>query len=296
MAVPSDQELYSIFAAIRNQEETFYITKDYLDQDFQAQQIETEDGYTYSGISSTASSSSTRINHLWREKICEWSYQVVDHFNFSREVVAIATNYLDRYLAVRTVNRKTFQLVAMTCLFMSIKLNESRTLRLSTFLELSRGYFEAEHVIETEREICCALEWHMHPPTPILIAKYLGLLIPKSVYNIDEVIEIARFLTEISVCDYGSFITKKPSSIAIAAVLCGMELVGCKKVSEEQFSNFHNRVSSVAGLHFNDPQVQECRAIMHEAFAQGGFSSSAFRTDDNKDHFHNGSDSPTCVN
>lgn len=154
MKVPSDQELFSIFAAIRDQEQKFYISKDYLDQDFQAQQIETENGYTYSGVSSSTSSTSTRINHLWREKICEWCYQVVDHFNFSREVVAIATNFLDRYVAVRTVNRKTFQLAAMTSLFMSIKLNESRTLRLSTFLELSRGYFEAEHVIEMEKDIC----------------------------------------------------------------------------------------------------------------------------------------------
>lgn len=154
MVVPSDEELNSIFAAIRSQEEKFYISKDYLNQDFQAQRIETEDGYTYSGTSSSVSSSSTRISHLWREKICEWSYQVVDHFNFSREAVGIALNYLDRYLAVRTVNRKTFQLAAMTSLFISIKINESRTLRLSTFLELSRGYFEADHVIEMEKDIC----------------------------------------------------------------------------------------------------------------------------------------------
>ena len=136
----------------------------------------------------------------------------------------------------------------------------------------------------------------MHPPTPILIAKYLGLLIPKSVTTISEIIEIARFLTEISVCDYGSFITKKPSSIAIAAVLCGMELVDSKKVSQESFSYFHNRVSSVAGLQSTVPEVLECLAIMLEAFAQGGFSSFAFGNEDTKDRLNNGSDSPTCVN
>lgn len=155
MVVLSDQDLSSIFAALRSQEERFYCSKDYLRQDFQSCQVDSEvaEGFMCSA-SSSGSSTSSRLNNLWREKICEWSYQVVDHFNFSREVVAIAVNCLDRYLAVRTVNRKTFQLAAMTCLFMSIKLNESRTLRLSTFLELSRGYFEAEHVIDMEKDIC----------------------------------------------------------------------------------------------------------------------------------------------
>lgn len=33
-----------------------------------------------------------------RKDMCEWSFRIVDHFNGSRELVAIAQNYLDRFL------------------------------------------------------------------------------------------------------------------------------------------------------------------------------------------------------
>ena len=44
---------------------------------------------------SSNASSSSGINEVWREKICEWSYQVIDHFDFSREVVSVSIHYLD---------------------------------------------------------------------------------------------------------------------------------------------------------------------------------------------------------
>ncbi|KAL7527307.1 hypothetical protein ACHAXR_001892, partial [Thalassiosira sp. AJA248-18] len=68
--------------------------------------------------------SSSQFNELWREKICEWFYGVVDHFDFNREYVSVAMSYLDRYLASRTVNRRVFQLAAMTALYLAIKLFE----------------------------------------------------------------------------------------------------------------------------------------------------------------------------
>ena len=39
------------------------------------------------------------IHGGWREKICQWSYNVVDHFDLPREIVSISLNYFDRYMA-----------------------------------------------------------------------------------------------------------------------------------------------------------------------------------------------------
>jgi hypothetical protein len=38
------------------------------------------------------------VDDLCRQKMCEWSYRIVDHFSGSRELVAIAQNYVDRFL------------------------------------------------------------------------------------------------------------------------------------------------------------------------------------------------------
>lgn len=104
---------------------------------------------------STASSSPTDVNEEWRSKICEWSYQVIDHFDYDREIVAVSLHYLDRYLCRRSVDKRTFQLVAMTCLYMACKLYSPRhqPLSMDSLMQLSRGYFTEEHIEAMEGSI-----------------------------------------------------------------------------------------------------------------------------------------------
>ena len=144
------EELPDIFRVFKKQDEQYQIA-DYLEADYlEKLEADTPNLYFPSGDSTSTASSCTGINEVWRDKICEWSYQVVDHFDYNRQVVAIALNFLDRYLSKKAVNRKIFQLAAMTSLFTAIKLNEQRALSLNAFLNLSRGYFEAEHVLKME--------------------------------------------------------------------------------------------------------------------------------------------------
>ena len=135
-----------------------YATVDYLAPEFQQKLPLVSDdelirSSTASQSSASSTSSSSSINELWREKICEWSYQVIDHFDFSREVVSVSIHFLDRYLATRTVNKKIFQLAAMTCLFLAIKLYEPGRLSMQSMIELSRGYFMVEQMVAMETSI-----------------------------------------------------------------------------------------------------------------------------------------------
>ena len=137
------------------QEASAYKTGDYLSLVWQ-QNLATqtpEEGCGLSSADTDSSQSSGTINETWREKICEWSYQVIDHFDFSREVVMISMNLLDRYLACQSVNKKVFQLAAMTCLFIAIKLNEPGRLTMSSMIELSRGYFRVDQMAAMEISI-----------------------------------------------------------------------------------------------------------------------------------------------
>lgn len=142
---------------LHRQESTVYKCQPYLSPEFQ--QLRQEDTVFNSTFHSCvtqdgdSSSVSGRINECWREKICEWAYQVIDHFDFNREVVAVSLSYLDRFLCVRHVNKKVFQLAAMTSLYMAIKLYEPSSLRISSFIELSRGYFTVQHIIAMEENI-----------------------------------------------------------------------------------------------------------------------------------------------
>lgn len=145
------------------QEQSDYKTVDYLAPEFQKKlasicsDVNLPEGVVSSKSSdastSLSSSSSSGINDVWREKICEWSYQVIDHFDFSREVVSISIHYLDRFLATRHCNKKVFQLAAMTSLFLAIKLYEPGKLSMESMIELSRGYFHVEQMVAMEMQI-----------------------------------------------------------------------------------------------------------------------------------------------
>ena len=165
-------EISDRLKVMRTQESAHYVVPDYLAEDWQQKLRDLDDSETEAeqAVSAAAAasavavpssvaggngggnangdsaSSSSQINELWREKICEWCYQLVDHFDFNRECVAVAMSYLDRYLATRSVNRRIFQLAAMTAIHLAIKLFEPGKLTMSSLIGLSRGYFLAEHI------------------------------------------------------------------------------------------------------------------------------------------------------
>ena len=227
------------------------------------------------GSSSSAGGSSTNatINELWREKICEWCYQVVDHFDFNREVVSVAMNYLDRYLATRTVNRRIFQLAAMTALYLAIKLFEPGKLRMSSLIDLSRGYFMAEHIVTMEDSMLQSLKWHVHPPTAFAFCRDFMRLVsgdisPRARHDVNE---LARFMTELSVCDYW-FITKKPSSIALAALINAIELQGPRRVAPRYKVEFLHRVVELGMDIASDDEIIECYERLREMYIAGGYT------------------------
>lgn len=237
-----------------------------------------EDGSS-SDVSSaecSESSSASVINKHWREKICEWAYQVVDHFNLHREVVSIAMNHLDRYLASypTPVDKNTFQLLAMTCLYLSIKLNEYKHLLIAgskssmdTILQLSRGFFTLKEMEKMEYDILQRLQWHVHPPSPQVFVKHF--LFFMSLEDADTH-DLAQFMAELSVMDY-FFVNYKPSVVAIASIMNAMD-----RLFPESSGDLNLPIQNE---HFDcySKEVQECRdrlaLIYAQANDQGPFDS-----------------------
>jgi hypothetical protein len=273
-------------ATLCRQESTSYKCESYLSPEFQKTRQEQSHDPDHAIFDSTfpctsnsdscdSSNGPGKINECWREKICEWAYQVIDHFDFNREVVAVSLSYLDRFLCTRQVNKKVFQLAAMTSLYMAIKLYEPSTLRMSSFIELSRGYFTVQHIIEMEETLLRDLQWYMHPPTALGFVKHILALFdlsriecPSSTRH--DIGELARFLCELSVCDY-FFVTKKPSSYALAALQTAMDHIGTSRLSPKIKAQFLASIRDVAGLDLCSAEVMECRARLEEMYRQGAY-------------------------
>jgi hypothetical protein len=202
----------------------------------------------------------------WRRKICQWSFRVIDHFRLDREVVTLGMNIFDRFLIAhpsgsdenvlsrdcicpsckRSVDSRTYQLAAMTSLYLAVKLhsagsdeefNRRRHFKLASFVELSRGQFASQDLCAMERTVLATLSWKVNSPTPMAFVTYLlNLLMPRreampphSRHNFELVLhvlrELSRYLTELAVCLGSDCTSQKQSQVGFAAIMVSMDLL-----------------------------------------------------------------------
>jgi len=162
-----------------------------------------------------------RSNEKWRSRIVDWKYQVIDHYGYSRELVAISMSILDRYSSLRAVSKKCYQLAAMSSLHLSIKLSTSSHggasgSSFNDLVDLSKGIFTRDHVLVMEGVLLEEIEWRVHPVTPCVVVRHLLLLCPEE--SVEQVLEVAIFLTELAICD-SYFVPLLSSTVALASIL-----------------------------------------------------------------------------
>ena len=201
------------------------------------------------------------IDGSWRQRIVEWMYGVVDHCNLRRESVSVATCFLDLAASRGVVRcRKDFQLVAMTSLMLSIKLNDSTMVKLDSMVKLGRGLFNEADVVAMETRILKEFRWHVHPPTPVCFMRQLLRLLPPETTPIARytIVEVTRFISEISACLY-KFIKYPASTMALSAILIAMDRIDDVTLPRWQRDLFLRRLKASTGLDSTSSEV--CQAV-----------------------------------
>lgn len=234
----------------------------------------------------------------WRRKICQWSFRVIDHFRLDREVVTLGMNIFDRFLVAhpsscdensgsglcpcpsckRSVDSRTYQLAAMTSLYLAVKLhsagseeefNRRRRFKLCSFVELSRGQFDSKDLCAMERTILSTLKWKVNSPTPMTFVTYfLNLLMPEreamplhARNNYDLVLhvlrELSRYLTELAVCLGSDCTSERKSHVGFAAILVSMDLLTYQALSASVRDAFTHAVVSTSGWTVRERDVCE---------------------------------------
>jgi len=249
------------------------------------------------GSSSSSSAATTQIPSLphkieesWRRKICEWMFEVVDHYKFDREVVSIALYYLDRFVAHNlnageAVGRKDFQLLAICCLYTAMKLHGTIDTTLTKkrvrvplcqFVDLSHGQFDAQQVEEAEMKLMSqVLRWRLNPPTAVtLMTLTLRFLTPhleetqgtarrKATHT--KMFDVARFLTETAACASAVFVVHKPSVVALAAIAKTIDSANDATLSAPEKQRLFAQLADFATQYRADPaQLQRVRGHMGE--------------------------------
>lgn len=192
---------------------------------------------------------------LWRDRVAQWCYDIVDHLNAPRDTVYLAMNFLDRSVAFAImegmVTKEEYELSSITCLFLALRVSTKADLKIGDLLQICQSRLQVKDIQTTGSQLLHKLSLKTPMISPSKFARcYLNLL--QSSVSPDTVIsllEMACYLVELSVCDH-FFAFVPPSKLAFAAVcVCvtseqgGLQLNPTTSQSFKQELEEHTRLS-----------------------------------------------------
>lgn len=142
---------------------------------------------------------------------------------------SVSTSTSASVAATIAIGGFAFQLASLTALYLAIKLYDHRRIRIDRLAHLSRGNFSTDDIVSMEGMMLSALRWKCNAPTSIDFLRTFYALFPttspSSSHVNDDIMELARFFVELSVWEC-TFVPQESSTIALAAILNAMDMVG----------------------------------------------------------------------
>ena len=228
----------------------------------------------------------------------------MDHFDLSRETVAISLSLFDRYCATlgNQCDGSIALLTSLTTLSVAVKINETKSIHLRTLADLSRSecflwsvcqyycsemhlrlsncmlylalrttpteQFTAKDIEGMELKLLKALSWRVNPPTSVAFVHQLLKFVSHAHPMIRrDMFELSRYLCELSLCDI-FFCDRKPSSVAYAAILNVFDFMAkSHHISSHVSKRFIDDVECMLRLDHRAADVIEARSRMQQMFA-----------------------------
>ncbi|KAL7526129.1 hypothetical protein ACHAXR_004612 [Thalassiosira sp. AJA248-18] len=113
---------------------------------------------------STKDNATKRISPDSRMKVVDWCYDIVDSCQLNRETVTVAMNMADRFMSSQEDilhHRGQFQLLIISALYLSIKINEPITFPSSEVAAVTHDTYSKEDIEDMETKILHRLEWRL---------------------------------------------------------------------------------------------------------------------------------------
>jgi hypothetical protein len=185
------------------------------------------------------------IDAVCRERMCEWSLRVSDHFQVPRQTVAVSFNFLDRFVEKCQCDRSAFKLAAMTTLYIASKISGNwHKITIQSLADLSRGEFDRSHIQEMENIVLQTLGWRLNPPTAQCFIDnfYNYLPVPQGPVSA-AIYQRATFFVE----------------LALYAMINAMEGLNESAVSLQQQDSFAQVIKMTFGLKFSHEEIEAVR-------------------------------------
>ena len=260
--------------------------------------------YFASANGNNSSSSSTAPDASCRAKMVQWCTQVTDYCEFSRETVAVALSYVDRYLSIISRaerkqqqqqqqqyhqyftdeqraplhNRKEYQLLCMTALHTAVKIREPLEMDTETVAELSRGIYTAADVAWMEQQLLQVLGWRLAGPTSLDFCRHLVKLVAAAANGdsdsdsdrvAEAMVELCQLQTELASADY-RFVPLHPSTVAVSSILNAIEALGEEVIVPTERLAMVETIRRVTRIDVSAKEIGLCRDELMRGLAGAG--------------------------
>eukprot|EP00563_Minutocellus_polymorphus_P001676 CAMPEP_0181046492 /NCGR_PEP_ID=MMETSP1070-20121207/14379_1 /TAXON_ID=265543 /ORGANISM="Minutocellus polymorphus, Strain NH13" /LENGTH=350 /DNA_ID=CAMNT_0023125109 /DNA_START=527 /DNA_END=1575 /DNA_ORIENTATION=- len=169
----------------------------------------------------------------WRRQIAEWSFQVIDYYNYSRETAGVAISILDRYLSEASINKHKFQCASLSALYIAVKYCEARAPKMESFIILAADRFLPEDVVAMETTILDRIGWKINislMTAPMTFVRAMLSYLNSSEETMQQLLQSVQYLVELASCDY-FFCSHRPSDTALGSILCALDRDGSNVIA-----------------------------------------------------------------
>jgi hypothetical protein len=205
-----------------------------------------------------------------RLRMSDWSYKIVDFFGASRDIVAVAFNYLDRFMALpRHSCDSTFayKLASITSIYIALKVYNRKTIKTATLSDLSRGEITVKDILAMEYVMLDALSYNLCPPTCYSFTESFCTYLPSNVRETagQYILQEATFLAELSVMDL-AFQGMIPSHISFASMLNVLDGIEETIFSRSEKAYFVTKVEECLEISHTSWVVLNARAMLWHVY------------------------------
>jgi len=163
-----------------------------------------------------------------------------------------------------------YQLVAVSAVFLAAKQDSNHAVGAvdaDVLTKVSHGSYSVDEILAMENTLLDALDWRLCGPTASGMASHVIALLARQQGRGDErlssVVDFARLLVELSVADYETSVLRRPSEVALAAVLNSVELLDFAPREKEKFGRALRRAT---GMDVHSEVIVETRTELHRVF------------------------------
>ncbi|KAI5121813.1 hypothetical protein M0805_009805 [Coniferiporia weirii] len=145
--------------------------------------------------------------------LMDWLIQVHSRFKLLPETLFLCVNLIDRFLSARVVSLAKLQLVGVTCMFISAKVEETIAPSVTNFIYCADSSYTEQEILQAEKYILKTLDWNLSYPCPL---NFLRRISKADDYNV-QVRTIGKYLIEIGCLEW-RLLAAPPSLLAAAAM------------------------------------------------------------------------------